>query len=56
VVAAKTDLPHGRGAMEELRAAAAVEVVATSALTGEGVPALKTTLWEIVESYDHSRA
>lgn len=56
VVAAKTDLPHGRGAMEELRAAAAVDVVATSALTGEGVTALKRALWEIVESYDHSRA
>ena len=56
VVAAKVDLPHAGGAVEEIRAAADADVMATSAVTGEGVAALKNALWEIVENYDHSRA
>jgi GTP-binding protein len=56
VVAAKVDLPHAGSALEELRAAAATDVIATSAVTGEGVAALKNTLWEIVGRYDHSRS
>ena len=56
VVAAKVDLPHAGGAVEELRAAADADVMATSAVTGEGVAAFKNALWEIVENYDHSRA
>ncbi len=56
IVAAKVDLPHAGGAVEEIRAAADADVMATSVVTGEGVAALKNTLWEIVENYDHSRA
>lgn len=56
VVAAKVDLPHAGGAVEELRAAADADVMATSAVTGEGVAAFKNALWEIVGNYDHSRA
>ncbi|MEE9457859.1 MAG: GTPase ObgE [bacterium] len=56
VVAAKVDLPHAEGAVEELRAAADADVMATSAVTGEGVTALKNAIWEIVKNYDHSRA
>ena len=56
VVAAKVDLPHAGGALEDLRAAADADVMATSAVTGEGVAALKNAFWEIVEKYDHSRA
>jgi selenocysteine-specific translation elongation factor len=50
------DLPHAGGALEDLRAAADADVMATSAVTGEGVAALKNAFWEIVEKYDHSRA
>jgi GTP-binding protein len=56
VVAAKVDLPHAEGAVEEIRAAADADVMATSAVTGEGVAAFKNALWEIVKNYDHSRA
>jgi GTP-binding protein len=56
VVAAKVDLPRAGGALEDLRAAADADVMATSAVTGEGVAALKKAFWEIVEKYDHSRA
>lgn len=56
VVANKIDLPHPGGALIELRQAAGAVVVATSAVTGEGVAELKSVLLELVESHDHSRA
>ncbi len=56
IIAAKVDMPYARGVLGELRAVAAADVMATSAVTGEGVAALKKALWEIVGNYDHSRA
>ncbi len=56
VVANKVDLPYVPRALAELREAAEMRVLATSAVTGEGVAELKEVLSAIVESYDHSRA
>jgi 50S ribosomal subunit-associated GTPase HflX len=47
VIANKTDLPHDRERLATLRALAP-RTEAVSALTGEGVPTLKQTLFELV--------
>ncbi|NIT35411.1 MAG: Obg family GTPase CgtA [candidate division Zixibacteria bacterium] len=55
LVANKVDLPYAPRALNELRAAAGLAVVTTSAVTGKGVAELTEVLSAIVESYDHSR-
>ena len=50
VAANKLDLPEGRAAIEELRAALPVEVLPISAATGEGIPALLAALSRIVDA------
>ncbi|HUT36220.1 MAG TPA: GTPase ObgE [Planctomycetota bacterium] len=50
VAANKVDLPDGRAAIEELRAALPVEVYPVSAATGEGIPALLAALVRAVDA------
>jgi GTP-binding protein len=50
VAANKIDLPEGRAAIEELRAALPVDVIPISAATGEGLPALLAALSRTVDA------